>query len=105
MNRKLKNARHGTKNLWKEAKTRVRVFANRRNFAMCARCINGIPVSLVFCGVPKKGDKIRNGYITPAFSVATSGRNCYATPAFLGVPGKGDKIGSGYITPTVLGSQ
>ena len=49
-------------------------------------------------GSPNYGDKIRSGFITPAFSGAGIGRNGYITLAFLGVPKRGDKIRIGYIT-------
>ena len=56
-------------------------------------------VTPAFSGVPnaKRGDKIRSGYLTPAFLGATRGRDCYVTPAFSGVPNakRGDKIRSG----------
>ena len=41
-----------------------------------------------------KGDKIRSGHLTPAFSGARRGRKCYVTPAFSGVTNAkcGDKI-------------
>ena len=44
-----------------------------------------------------KGDKIRHGCLTPAFSGPKRGRKCYVTTAFLGVPNakRGDKIRSG----------
>ena len=77
-------------------------------------CILGVPNA-------KRGEKIRIGFLTPAFSggqkraemlrnpcvlggplkkgtkskVATSGRKCYTTPAFSGVPYKKGKIKSG----------
>ena len=35
----------------------------------------------------------------------TSGRKCYATPAFLGVPKQGDKIRSGCLTPAFSGGH
>ena len=71
-------------------------------------------VTPAFSGVPKRGDKIRIGCLTPAFSGAETpsaggelevvpsplpsrgpkrGRNCYATPAFSGVPKEGNKHG------------
>ena len=33
-----------------------------------------------------KGDKIRSGDLTPPFSGAKRGRNCYVKPTFLGIP-------------------
>ena len=35
----------------------------------------------------------------------TSGRKCYATPAFSGLPIKGDKTKSGYLTSTFSGAH
>ena len=42
-------------------------------------------------GSPKKGDSIRSGYITPAFSGATRGWNCCLTPALSAPLGNGTK--------------
>ena len=77
------------------------------------------------CGLrgPQRGDKIRSGYITPAFSeVPIVGKNQsgYITPAFSWahkwaellrnpcvqrVPRKGDELRNGYITPTFSGAH
>ena len=56
-------------------------------------------VTPAFSGVPRRGDKIKNGHLTPAFLGPTSRRNCYVGPAFCGVPRRGAKIKSGYLTP------
>ena len=58
-----------------------------------------------FSGVPRKGDKFRIGYITPAFSGRTSYQNGYMTPTFSGIPRKGDKTANGYITCTFSGAH
>ena len=47
-------------------------------------------VTLVFSGVPNKGDKIRSGDITPVVSVPENGGNGYITPRSR-VPNKGTK--------------
>ena len=65
-------------------------------------------VTPAFSGVPnaKRGDKIRTGYLTPAFSGPRRGWNCYVTPAFSGVPNAKctDKIRSvGVSTPNSRG--
>ena len=77
-------------------------------------------IAPAFLGVPIKGDKIRKGYITPAFWGPTRGRKCYVTLAFSGpisgrkcyiilafsgVPNKGDKMKRGYITPAFSGAH
>ena len=45
-----KTTQHGTKNLSKGAKSRVRVFADIQNFALCAHCVHGIPLHTHSCG-------------------------------------------------------
>ena len=55
-------------------------------------------ITPTFSGVPNRGDKIRSGYLTLAFSGPTRGRNCYITPAFPALRHKGEKIRSGYFT-------
>ena len=55
-------------------------------------------VTLAFLEVPDKGDKIRSGCLTPAFSGAYKWLNCYVTGAFPGFPNKGDRIKSDYLT-------
>ena len=60
-------------------------------------------VTPAFSGVPNKGDKIRSGYLTPAFSGAQKRANRYITPAFSGFPNKGVEIRSGCLTPAFLG--
>ena len=49
----------------------------------------------------KRGQKISNGYLTPAFSRAQKRAECYATRAFARVPNAkcGEKIRSGSLTP------
>ena len=47
-----------------------------------------------FSGFPRRGDKIKKGYLTPTFSGA---HKWAELRAFLGVPMKGDKIKSGCI--------
>ena len=55
-------------------------------------------VTPAFSGVPNKGDKIRSGYITHAFSGAQKWAELLRNTGVLGVPNKGEKIRSGYIT-------
>ena len=43
-------------------------------------------VTHAISNVPKQGNKIKSGYLTPTFSGAERGRYCYVTPAFSGVP-------------------
>ena len=105
MHRKLKKLQHGTKTLWKGAKSRVRVFVDMQNFARHVHCVHGIPVTSAFWAVHKKGDKNKSGYMMPTFSGAKSGQNWYVTPVFSGVLRKGDKIRNGYITPTFYGHR
>ena len=66
-------------------------------------------VGPAFSGVPntKHGEKIRSGYLTPAFLGPKKGRDCYVTPAFSGIPNTkhGEKIRSGYLTPAFLEAQ
>ena len=62
-------------------------------------------VTLAFSGIPRRRDKIRNGYIIHAFSGARIGENCYVTPSFSGVPREADKIGGGYSSPAFLGAN
>ena len=67
-------------------------------------------VTPAFSGIPntKRGEKIRSGYLTPAFLGGPKrGRDRYVTPAFSGIPNTkhGEKIRSGYLTPAFLGSQ
>ena len=50
-----------------------------------------------FSGVPIKGDKIKGGYLTRAFSGAHQWVECYITPALSRVPIKGEKIRSGFL--------
>ena len=45
--------------------------------------------NLYILGRPQKDDKIRSGYITPAFSGPRIWRNGYLTPVMSGVPKKG----------------
>ena len=59
-------------------------------------------ITLAFSGVPTRGDKIRSGYPTPAFSGAHMW-NGYITLDFLGVPNAGtkmDRIGSAEKCPS-----
>ena len=56
-------------------------------------------------GVPKQGDKIKNGYLRRAFSGPHKRRKCYVSPAFSGVPNKGGKIRSGCLTPAFSGAH
>ena len=64
--KKLKKPWHGTKNLRKGAKTRVRLFADTQNFALCAYCVLGNPTGRKgttdtnMCG-PKKGPMAPHG--------------------------------------------
>ena len=55
----------------------------------------------------KRADKVKSGYLTPAFSGAEKRRNCYVTPAFSGAPNarSGDKIRSGYLTLAFSGAK
>ena len=48
-------------------------------------------VTLAFRGFPSKAYKIRMGYLTPALSGPTNGRNCYVTLDSRGSPAKGTK--------------
>ena len=50
--------------------------------------------TFAFSEVPnaKRGEKIRSGCLTTAFSGARRGRKCYVTPAFLGLPRKGTNM-------------
>ena len=57
-------------------------------------------------GVPRKGDKIRKGYLTRAFTGAHKWAELLHKPLrFSGVPQKGNKIRSGSITPTLSGAR
>ena len=56
-------------------------------------------------GVPNKGDKIRNGYLTPAFSGAHKWAELLRNPGVLGVPNKSDKIRIGYLTSAFSGAH
>ena len=62
-------------------------------------------VTRVFSGVPIKGDKIRSGYLTPAFSRAYEWAEVLCNPGVLGVSIKGDKIRKGYLTPAFSGAH
>ena len=55
-------------------------------------------VASVISEVPIKGDKIRSGYLSPAFSGGMSGRKCHITLAVSVLPMKGDKIKIGCLT-------
>ena len=51
-----------------------------------------------------KGDKIRSGYVTPAFSGAQKRADLLRHPCILGGPQtKGDKIRIGYLVPFANG--
>ena len=53
-----------------------------------------------------KGNKIRSGYLTLAFSGAHKWAEMLCHPGILGDPQtKGDKIRSGYLTPAFSGAQ
>ena len=67
--------------------------------------VHGIPITLEFSRVPRKGDKIKNGHITHALSRARKWADLLRNPCLLGVPRKGDKITSGYITPAFSGAR
>ena len=58
-------------------------------------------------GSPMRGEKITTGYLTPTFSRAKRGWNCYVTPAFLGVHNakRKDKNRSSYLTPAFRGPK
>ena len=56
-------------------------------------------------GVPKKGDKITSGYITPAFSRVQDWAQLTYNPYILNPPQDGDKITSGYLTLAFLRAQ
>ena len=64
-------------------------------------------VTPAFSGIPntKQGEKIRSGYLTPAFPGAKTGRECSVTPTFSGVltAKHEEKIRSGYLTPAFPG--
>ena len=60
-------------------------------------------VGAIIHGVPNKGDKIREGYLTPAFSGAQKRAEMLCNLCILGVPNKGDKIRKGYLTPAFSG--
>ena len=49
-------------------------------------------------GVPRKGDKITSGYISPAFSEDQDWAESLPKPRVLGGPHKSDTIKTGYIT-------
>ena len=52
----------------------------------------------MFSGSPSIGDKIRSGYLTPAYSG-------YVTLASSIISIRGDKFRNGYLTPTLPGAQ
>ena len=56
-----------------------------------------------FSGVPIKGDKIKSGSLTPAFSGAQMRAEVLCNPAFSGVPIKGNR--SGRLTLTFSGAH
>ena len=62
-------------------------------------------VTPAFSGVPKQGDPITSGCLTPAFSGAHKRVEVLCHPAFLGVPKQGDKIRSGCLTPAFSGDD
>ena len=65
---------------------------------ICHPCILGNPQT--------KGDKIRSGYLTPAFSGAHKWAEMLRNPCILREPQtKGDKIRKGYLTPAFSGAQ
>ena len=47
-------------------------------------------ITLAFSGVPKQRDKIKSGYLTPAFSGAHKWAELLRNPSFSGVPKQGD---------------
>ena len=63
----------------------------------------------VFSGIPntKHGEKIRSGYLTPAFLGAQKGAGLLCNPCILGDLNtkQGEKIRSGYLTPAFLEAQ
>ena len=67
-------------------------------------CLVGINLTPAFRWSPKKGDRIRKGYITPAFSGAQKWADWIHNPAFAGSPIGGDKFRRVYITPDFLGA-
>ena len=50
-------------------------------------------------GSPQKRDKIRSGFLTPAFMVVHKRADVLCNPRVLGVPNIGDNIRSGCLTP------
>ena len=52
----------------------------------------------------KRGEKIRIGCLTPAFSGAHNWEELLRNPCILGGPQKGDKIRIGYLTPAFSGA-
>ena len=62
-------------------------------------------VTPAFSGVPSKGDKIRSGCLTPAFSGAHKSAELLCNPCILGGPSKGDKIGGGCLTLAFSGAH
>ena len=75
----------------------------------------------MFSGVPRRGEKARIGYLTPAFSRAQKRAEMLRNPFVIGgpqskgdkirigcltgVPRGGDKIKIGYLTPAFSGAQ
>ena len=65
-------------------------------------------VTPAFSGIPnaKRGEKIRSGCLTPAFSRARKRAKMLCHPCILGGPQtKGDQIRSGYLTPAFAGAE
>ena len=62
-----------------------------------------------FSGIPnaKLGDKIKSGYLTPAFSQAQRRAELLRNPAFSGIPNakRGNIIRSGYLSPAFSEAQ
>ena len=52
-----------------------------------------------------RGDTIKNGYITPAFSAARKWAELLRNPCIVGGPQKRDEIKSGYITRAFSGAH
>ena len=65
-----------------------------------------VPHPCILGGPQTKGDKIRIGCLTPAFSGAQKRAQMLHHPSILGDPQtKGDKIRSGCLTPAFSGAQ
>ena len=58
-----------------------------------------------FSGVPIKGDKIKSGRLTLAFSGAQMRAEVLRNRCVLGVPIKGDRTKSGCLTPAFSGAH